>query len=101
HRPQNEAPFQFWQYQHSLEVAGIADTATRQQRLDRGVLPFDVVETEAREAERKAREGGISLFALLRAQAAEAADAWQALGEILDVRAGSDAPPTSQVRDLL
>jgi type VI secretion system protein ImpA len=65
------------------------------------VLSFDVVESEARVAETTAREAGSPLFALLRDQAADAAEAWQALGQVLDRQAGADAPPTSQIRDLL
>ena len=59
-----------------------------------GVLPFETVENEARAADP-------ALFGVLRDRAAEASAAWQALGQILDSRAGADAPPTSQVRDLL
>jgi type VI secretion system protein ImpA len=100
-RPTDGSPFYLYQYEQSVEVAKIADATMRQQRLDRGVLPFDVVEREARVAETKAREAGTPLFALLRDQATEAAEAWQALGQVLDQRAGADAPPTSQIRDLL
>jgi type VI secretion system protein ImpA len=100
-RPTDESPFDLYQYEQSVEVAGIADATIRQQRFDRGVLPFDVVESEARVAETKAREAGGPLFALLRDQAAEAAEAWQALGQVLDRQAGADAPPTSQIRDVL
>lgn len=88
------APFEFWQYEQSREVAGIGDAARRQQRLDAGVLPFETVESEARAAD-PAR------FARLRDHAIAAGEAWQTLGQILDGRAGADAPPTSQVRDLL
>jgi type VI secretion system protein ImpA len=88
------APFEFWQYEQSRELAGIADATRRQQRLDAGVLPFETVENEARAADS-------ALFGALSDQTAEAAAAWQGLGQILDSRAGADAPPTSQVRDLL
>jgi type VI secretion system protein ImpA len=100
-RPTDGSPFYLYQYEQSVEVAKIADATMRQQRLERGVLPFNVVENEARVAENKAREAGSSLFALLRSQAADAAEAWQTLGQVLDRHAGADAPPTSQIRDLL
>jgi type VI secretion system protein ImpA len=87
-------PFEIWQYQQSREVAGIGDETRRQQRFDSGVLPFDVVENEARAA-------GGAVFAELQGHAAEAVTAWQSLGEVFDRQAGADAPPTSQVRDLL
>lgn len=88
------APFEFWQYEQSREVAGIGDAARRQQRLDGGVVPFETVESEARAA-------GPAIFDTLRDDAAQALEAWQSLAQILDARAGVDAPPTSQVRDLL
>ncbi len=88
------APFEFWQYEQSREVAGIGDAARRQQRLDAGVVPFETVESEARAADP-------ALFSRLRDHAIAAGEAWRALGQILDGRAGADAPPTSQVRDLL
>ncbi len=88
------APFEFWQYEQSRELAGIGDAARRQQRLDAGVVPFETVESEARAAE-PAR------FGSLRDTSAAAAAAWQALGGILDARAGGEAPATGQVRDLL
>ncbi len=79
---------------NSQDLAGIADAERRQQRLDRGVLPFETVENEARKAD-------LTLFDALRDRAAEAAQAWQAMGQSLDRRAGPDAPPTGKVRDLL
>jgi type VI secretion system protein ImpA len=88
------APFEFSDYLRSTEVAAIGDAERRQQRFDSGVVPFATVENEARAA-------GGAHFAQLRERAAEAVAAWQALGQILDNRAGPDAPPTSQVRDLL
>jgi len=93
-RPTDRSPFCLYQYEQSAQLAGIDSAERRQQRLDTGVLPFEMVENEARMA-------GGAHFALLRAQAAEAGDAWRALGQVLDRRAGPDAPPTSQVRDLL
>jgi type VI secretion system protein ImpA len=99
-RPSGEA-FRYWQYEQSFEVAGIADAARRQQRIDAGVLPIETVDAEAAAAEKLARETGKDGFAALRRRAADAAAAWQALGQALDSRAGADAPATSQVRELL
>jgi type VI secretion system protein ImpA len=93
-RRADRSPFCLYQYEQSAQLAGIDNAERRQQRLDAGVLPFEVVENEAHMA-------GGAHFALLRHQAAGAADAWRSLGQVLDHRAGSDAPPTSQVRDLL
>jgi type VI secretion system protein ImpA len=88
------APFEFSDYLRSADLESVTEDERRQQRIDSGVLPFETVENEARAA-------GEAQFAQLRDRAAEAAAAWQALGQILDQRAGADAPPTSQVRDLL
>jgi type VI secretion system protein ImpA len=88
------APLQFWQYEQSVSLAGIVDSARRQQRIDAGVIPYEVVEAEAQIA------GSASLAALSR-DAAAAAQAWRALGDALETRAGADAPPTSRVRELL
>jgi type VI secretion system protein ImpA len=87
-------PLEFWQYEQSREVAGIGDAKRREQRLKSGTLSFEVVEKEARAVD-------AALFALLRRRATDTGDAWQALGKILDQRAGADAPSTSQVRDVL
>jgi len=87
-------PFEFWDYLRSAETAAIGDPERRQQRIDSGVLPFETVENEARAA-------GGAQFVQLHDRAAEAAAAWLVLGQILDQRAGADAPSTSQVRDLL
>lgn len=88
------APFEFSDYLRSADLEGIGDAERRQQRIDSGVLPFETVENEARAA-------GEEHFAQLRNEAAEARATWQALGQILDQRAGADAPPSSQLRDLL
>jgi type VI secretion system protein ImpA len=88
------APLEFWEYLRSAEVAGIGDAERRQQRLDSGVLPFDVVQNEARAA-------GSALFEALRARAAEATEAWRELAQVFDSRAGADSPPTSRILGLL
>jgi type VI secretion system protein ImpA len=93
-RATDGSPFYLYQYEQSAQLAGVDNAERRQQRLDAGVLPFETVESEAHAA-------GGAHFALLREQAAQAAEAWQALGQVLDRQAGADAPPTSQIRDLL
>ena len=88
------APLEFWQYEQSERVAEAADEAARQQRLTAGAIPFDTLYNEAVAA-------GGAHFAGLQAAAVAAAEAWRLLGETFDSRAGTDAPPTSAVRDLL
>jgi type VI secretion system protein ImpA len=88
------AEMQLWQFQQSAELAAIVDPERRQQRIAAGVIPFDTAEAEARAA-------GAAHFTALSEQAAAAVDAWRALGEALDGRAGADAPPTSRVQEII
>jgi type VI secretion system protein ImpA len=83
-----------WQFQQSLEAAGTGDAARRDQRIAAGVLPFAQLEADAAAA-------GVAAFRRLRAAATAAADAWRALSNAVDERAGRDAPSTTRVRDLL
>jgi len=92
-RPDGE-PLQYWQYEQAVSLAGIADEARRQQRIDAGVIPFETIEAEAQLA------APASLASLLEA-AAGAVEAWRALGAAFDKTAGADAPSASRVRDLL
>jgi type VI secretion system protein ImpA len=78
--------FSLSQYEQSAGLLG------PEQRL--AALPFETVENEARAA-------GGDHFALLRDQAAEAAEAWRALGQVLDQRVGADAPPATRIRALI
>ena len=85
-RPTDGSPFSLSQYEQSAGLLGPEQRAA--------TLPFEVVENEARAT-------GGDHFALLRNQAAEAAEAWRALGQVLDQRAGADTPPTTRIRVLL
>jgi len=86
-------PVALHEYQASARLATM-DAASRQQRIAAGTIPFDDIEKEARTAGRQS-------FARLRDEAAAALDAWQAMAAILDEKAGSEAPSTSHVRDLV
>ncbi len=86
-------PIFYYQYQQS-EQLGTLDAERRQQRIDAGAIPFDVLEREARAV-------GTRMFAALLADAREARDAWQAMATIMDEKAGADGPSTTAVRDLL
>jgi type VI secretion system protein ImpA len=88
------APFQYWQFEQSTDLAAIVDPERRQQRIDGGAVPFETLENEAIAA-------GAANFAALRTQAVTAAEAWRALGDVLDAKAGADSPPTTRIRDLL
>ncbi len=87
------SPVAVWQYRQSMEVAGIGDTAKRQQRIAAGVMPFDTIDAEARaEADH---------WATALAEAGQAARAaWEALGQVIAAHGGADTP-SSRVRDLI
>jgi len=87
-------PLQLWRYEQSADLATIADPEHRQQRIAAGAIEFDTLTAEA-----NAQSGEV--FTVLRRQASEAEEAWRALGEALDQRAGADAPPTSRLREVL
>jgi type VI secretion system protein ImpA len=88
------SPFELWHYERSKNLAGISDAKQREQRIKAGAVPFETFENEARAVDK-------ALFAQLRRRAVETADAWQVLGKTLEQHAGTDAPPTSQVREVL
>ncbi len=90
----NGAALALWQYQQSMETAGIGDAVRRQQRLASGVIPFEQVEAEASAA-------GPEVFVRLQSDAAAAAKAWRDLAAALEALAGADAPSAGRVRDLL
>lgn len=87
------SPMAFWQYRQSEQLATL-DSARAAQRIAAGTLPMDTVEKEARAA-------GQGHFAVLRRDLVAARDAWVAMGDVLDGKAGADGPPTRAVRDLL
>ncbi len=87
-------PVTYWQYMQSVELETIVDAARRKQRLAAKVVPLADMAAAARQA------GGVRLSAL-RAEAQGALAAWTRMSEALEEKAGSDAPPTSRVRDLL
>ncbi|HKM70079.1 MAG TPA: type VI secretion system protein TssA, partial [Stellaceae bacterium] len=94
-RPTDNTPLYFYQYEQSAEIASITDAERRQERLDRGVLPLEIVENEAQ------TQTAHASLAELRQRVGATAEAWQSLGQTVDARAGADGPPTSRVRDLL
>jgi type VI secretion system protein ImpA len=87
-------PVTYWQYMQSEELETITDAARRKQRLAAKVLPLADVAGAARQA------GGVRLSAL-RSEVKGALAAWTRMNEVLEEKAGSNAPPTSRVRDLL
>jgi type VI secretion system protein ImpA len=87
------SPIAYYQFRQS-EQLGTLDAERRQQRIDAGTLPFDDLEREARAA-------GTQHFGAMLAEARAAREAWQAMSDIMDGKAGADGPSTTAVRDLL
>jgi type VI secretion system protein ImpA len=87
------SPVAYYQYQQS-EQLGTLDAERRQQRIDAGAVPLE-------ELEREARAAGGRAWAALLADVRAARDAWQAMANLLDEKAGADGPSTTSVRDLL
>ncbi len=93
HRPDG-APLALYQVQQSEDLAKITDEERRRARIAAGVIPFDTLETEFRLADAAER-------AALRDDATAALGAWNALADLLAEKAGADAPPSTQVRQIL
>ena len=87
------SPLALYQYRASAKLSTL-DSASRQQRIEAGAIPFDEIEKEARSI------GKISL-ARVRDEAAAALQEWEAMAAIFEEKAGSESPSTSQIRDLL
>lgn len=86
--------FCLWQYQSSLELSGVLDPERREQRIAAGVVPFEDVEKEARAA-------GKAHWSAQRTVLVEAMAAWEAMGRVLDEKAGPASPSGIRVRDAL
>jgi type VI secretion system protein ImpA len=84
-RRQDDTPVALYQYQQIEKIS----TTNAERR-----AAFETLEKDARAAESRA-------FGALYADAWAARDAWQAMANTLDTKAGADGPSTTAVRDLL
>ncbi len=87
------SPLALYQYRASSKLSSL-DSASRQQRIESGTVPFDEIEKEARTI-------GKTSIARVRDEAAAALESWEAMAAIFEEKAGSESPSTSQIRDLL
>jgi type VI secretion system protein ImpA len=87
------SPMAYYQFRQSEQLSTL-DAERRQQRIAAGTIPFEDLEREARAA-------GAARFGAVLADARAARDAWQAMADIIDARAGDDGPSTTAVRDLV
>jgi type VI secretion system protein ImpA len=90
----NGEPILYFQYQQSAELEGISDAKRKEARIKAGVMPFDKMESCAR-----ATPAG-NLVALRRALR-EAQANWTEMAATLDGLAGSSAPPTRRISEVL
>ena len=87
-------PIAFYQYQQSR--------AARHAAMPNGGSSASrPVPSRSDDLEREARAAGGARFAALLADARAARDAWQAMADVMDEKAGADGPSTTAVRDLL
>ena len=87
------SPMTYYQFRQSEQLSTL-DAERRQQRIAAGAIPFEDLEREARAA-------GAARFGAVLTDARAARDAWQAMADIIDAKAGADAPSTTAVRDLV
>jgi type VI secretion system protein ImpA len=83
-RRQDGTPVAVYQYQQTEKLSTSAA----------GRAAFETLENEARAADK-------GVFAALFADARAARDAWQAMANAMDAKAGADGPSTTAVRDLV
>jgi type VI secretion system protein ImpA len=87
-------PLTLWQFEQSEDVAALGDAARKAQRLAAGVVPFADVEADAKAVGRAA-------LVTVGEDVVRAAAAWRTLEDALASAAGSAAPPTRRIYDLL
>ncbi len=88
------SPFGWWQWERSVELAGIVDNDRRKQRIDAGTLTIE-------DAEKEARAAGAAHFGRLKASLETTMAAWSGMAATLDGLAGADGPSTGRVLSLL
>lgn len=89
-----DIPYSLWQYEQAIELAKITDDARRQARIDNGAVTWE-------QFEQSVRETPASEFKTLLEDIQGAIDEFEALGKILYDKAGYDAPPAGNIRNVL
>jgi type VI secretion system protein ImpA len=87
-------PFNLWQYEQALEVDSITDVEAKQRRLDAGAIAI-------RDIKQAITESTVPFFRTLRDDLAGARDEFSKLCAVLDEKAGSASPPSSNIRNTL
>lgn len=89
-----DSAYSLWQYEQAVELAKITDETRRQARIDNGAVTWE-------QFEQSVRETPASEFKTLVEDIQGAIDAFEALGKILYDKAGYDAPPAGNIRNVL
>ncbi|WP_372398808.1 type VI secretion system protein TssA [Azospirillum sp. HJ39] len=89
-----DSAYSLWQYEQAVELAKITDETRRQARIDNGAVTWE-------QFEQSVRETPASEFKILVEDIQGAIDAFETLGKILYDKAGYDAPPAGNIRNVL
>jgi len=87
-------PFSLWQYQQALEAQRSPDEDTRQNKAAK--LGFSIDDIQ-----RAVNESSVQFYIDLTDNLSVAIDIYKQLGDLLDERCGSDAPPTRNIISIL
>ncbi|MEJ2643709.1 MAG: type VI secretion system protein TssA [Gammaproteobacteria bacterium] len=91
---QSVGPFAMWHYEQAVALEQITDSEKRERRIADGAVTLQQIRQAA--AETPATE-----FMVLREDLQEALAEFQQLSAALDERCGPDAPPSSNIRNML
>jgi type VI secretion system protein ImpA len=83
-------PFSLWQYQQALEIIKITDPDRRNQKLAAGAVTLEMIAQAAAETQPE-------FFQVLLHDLNKCIDEFNKLVEILEQKAGQDAPPSSRI----
>ncbi|MCG5240227.1 type VI secretion system protein TssA [Azospirillum doebereinerae] len=89
-----DTPYALWHYEQAIELSKITDENRRQARIDNGAVTWE-------QFEQSVRETPASEFRTLVEDIQGAIDEFEALGKALYDKAGYDAPPAGNIRNVL
>lgn len=90
----NFGPYAFYHYQQAGNVAQIVDEEAREEKIQKGAVSLDMFQ-------RSVMETPSDFFQTLTEDIKEAQEAFAELSALLDEKAGSVAPPSSNIRHAL
>ncbi len=90
----SDVPYAFWQYEQAGELAKVADEEKRQARIDAGALTME-------QMTRAVAETPTGFYSELMSDLNACMEEFAKLNALLDEKCGMDAPPASNIRNLL